>query len=252
MAKAAAAQAQPKKPRTIEEAIRPPSKPKSTWEWHSHLDNPTFSKNDWHPTKYPEGDICLPRIKKLDDVTYLCYRNSSYLGSQRTLEDAKQMCFIGKKSQLDFDVKKWEAEHPGEIPPFLTLTDSERKAWQHHNPPKPGQQNRGAETREKWGGPKVNEDPATRRLREQLAMSSGKGARAAKKAEQASLSGVLVRVKPGNPKKPGSAPHGRWALMFEHADKGSTVTQFLAAKGNPTTLENAIKAGWVRLEQGGE
>lgn len=51
-----------------------------------------------------------------------------------------------------------------------------------------------------------------------------------------------------NPKKEGTSAYKRWALLMSH--DGKTVGEFLKAKGNPTTLANAIKSGHVTLEEG--
>ncbi len=197
---------------------------------------------DWLSSAIPEGEVCAARIREVDKTTFYCYREGHYLGSEKTLELAKRRVTRYEMRELNDRVRAWEVEHPGEIPPFLQLTDKEREIYRRHNPARPG----AARTTVASSEARPNEDPATRRLRESLALSGGK--RAAR-AEGAGLVGRMVRLQPGNPKKAGSAPHARWALMFEHCDAGSTVAQFLAAKGNPTTLENAVKTGWVKLEE---
>ena len=224
---------------SIEDAIKVSTSKKSPWKWRGHEDEPSIAKNEWFTTEFPDGDISCPRIKKIDDKTYGCYRNAQYLGSVRTLEEAKQKCYLGEKTPLDIEVKKWEKEHPGELPPFLVLTDSERKAFRHHNPPKPGAPS--ARERER---PK--EDPATTRLREVIGAVDKGQRRATKAAEKAALSGTIARLKDGNPKKAGTGAHKRWAVLFEHV--GKTVEDYAQARGNMTTLENAIKAGYVKLE----
>jgi hypothetical protein len=49
-----------------------------------------------------------------------------------------------------------------------------------------------------------------------------------------------------NPKKEGTSAHKRWTLLMQH--DGRTVGEYLKAKGNPTTLTNAIKSGHVTFE----
>ena len=202
-------------------------------------------KDVWHTDHIIKGQFCAGRIKQLDKNWFCVYHNGKYLGHEKTMDAAQKLFATGKMKPIEEEVRAWEKEHRGELPPFLKLTDGERRAWWHHNPPKPGA---APGVGGKFGRVRPDEDPATRRLREQAAAGSGKGARAARKAAQASLSGVMVRLRDGNPKKPGSAPHGRWSLMFEYADRGSTVEEFTRAGGNPTTLENAIVAGWVKVQ----
>lgn len=57
----------------------------------------------------------------------------------------------------------------------------------------------------------------------------------------------LKIVKNGNPKKAGSAPRVRWTLLLRKAKQGASVTDYITANGNPTTLRNTIKQGYVEL-----
>jgi hypothetical protein len=57
----------------------------------------------------------------------------------------------------------------------------------------------------------------------------------------------LKIVKEGNPKAVGTAPHERWTLLLRKAKQGVSVTEYINANGNPTTLQNAIKQGYVEL-----
>ena len=57
----------------------------------------------------------------------------------------------------------------------------------------------------------------------------------------------LSIVKKGNPKKANSAPRERWKLLLRKAKQGATVTDYITANGNPTTLRNTIKMGYIEL-----
>ena len=209
------------------------------------------TKDQWITAKIPVGETCTPRVKQLGSPgskhEWFCsYRDGRYLGHEKTLEAAQKLCLSGETKPIEKEVAEWEKQHPGEIPPFLRLSDEERAAHRHANPPRPGAvRSAGASIRPK-------EDPATARLRAALETSSGKGAKRQAKAEAAGLdpAAVLARAKDGNPKKQGSGAYARWALLLECADAGKKVSEFLAKKGNPTTLENAIKSGYVKLEEG--
>jgi hypothetical protein len=56
---------------------------------------------------------------------------------------------------------------------------------------------------------------------------------------------ITLRV-PRNPRKPGSGQHARFALLLAH--NGKTVTEFLAAGGNPQTLKNAISQNLAEVK----
>jgi hypothetical protein len=57
----------------------------------------------------------------------------------------------------------------------------------------------------------------------------------------------LKIVKTGNPKKADSAPRERWKLLLRKAKQGASVTDYITANGNPTTLQNTIKMGYIEL-----
>jgi hypothetical protein len=51
-----------------------------------------------------------------------------------------------------------------------------------------------------------------------------------------------------NPKKEGTDPWKRWQFMFSYADNGKTVGEYVKEGGNPTTLKNGVKMGWVKVK----
>ena len=58
-----------------------------------------------------------------------------------------------------------------------------------------------------------------------------------------------IRVKAGAavPKKPGTAAHGRWTVLWEH--DGKTIAAYTKANGNLTTLQNAMSKSYVTIEE---
>jgi hypothetical protein len=101
----------------------------------------------------------------------------------------------------------------------------------------------------------VQEDPGTVRLRAELAAEAGNrpagrvaAAKGRDRASEAAEPVGTIRVKPGAvvPKKPGSAAHGRWTMLWSH--DGKTVAEYKRAKGNMTTLANAMAKKLVTVE----
>lgn len=214
-------------------------KPKpAKWEW-------TKAGKDAWSAATPEGDGCPPRIKELDKKTFATYRDGKYLGSEPTLESAQKRAQINKVSEKNRVMTLWEKLHPDELPPFLQLTDEERRLYWQRNPvvraPRP------------VTTPKASADPAKVAARKALEAEGGgartvTGKRIGKPKDVPS--GKLSLLNGTNPKKAGSSAAGRWSMLFEHATKGSTVAEFVAAGGNPETLANAMKAGNVKVEGG--
>jgi hypothetical protein len=60
-------------------------------------------------------------------------------------------------------------------------------------------------------------------------------------------SAVIRWLGDGNPKKAGTGAHARWDVLIRHG--GKTVGEFLAAGGNPVTLQNAILQKRAELTQ---
>lgn len=213
----------------------------------------------WVTDVIPPGEACTPRIKKSSKSSdgkyvYFCYRNGSAIDVTSSLDLAKAACVRGTLKKGDAEatarILGYVTNHALEIPPFLALTDRERRAVRASYPmsaPSPAKL-------AAYAAPRKDEDPGTVRLRAELvaaqAAKQGSGAKVAKPATAAlaaSPDAVLARLRDGNPKKPGSAAARRWSLLFEHCDSGSTVKVFEAAGGNAETLANAISKGWVKL-----
>ena len=202
-------------------------KPKPDWTWVA------ATKDKWVVSEIPEGECAAPRITGLDGKTFAAYRDGKFLGCEGTLELAKQRCAINAISERNEILRKWEKAHPEELPPFMQLTDEERAEYWRRNPPK-----------------RASAAPAPRFATGGRG-DTGRGEvppERPKKVAGPLPSGKLGRLKDGNPKKAGSGAHKRWDALLTSADKGLTVEAYVAAGGNPDTLANAVRMGWVEVK----
>ena len=196
------------------------------WTWmQPHRDR-------WLTDRIPDGESMTPKITESSKdsngkVRYFCYRDGRYLGSHATLEEAKERCWIGEMTPESEVFIAFQKTNPGIIPPGIGFTPADWHEWKRAHP----------------GG------PGTQHMAVKVEKSEKKLALMAEKVEKvgAELGNdkKIKRLKQDNPKTAGTGPHKRWELMFEHA--GKTVAVFIANKGNPTTLANAIKQGYVEL-----
>lgn len=214
--------------------LKPKPKP---WTWTKG------DKGNWTaPT--PEGEGASPRIRELDKKTFAVYRDGKYLGSEESLDLAQKRAVIGKVSETNRVMRLWEKLHPEELPPFLQLTDEERRLYWQRNPVVRAPRPMVAAPKAKGAVPT---DPARAAL---VAEGGGPRTNTGKRIGKPKdvPSGKLSLLNGTNPKKPGSAAAARWQLLFDHAGKGSTVEQFLTAGGNAETLANAMAKGNVKVE----
>jgi hypothetical protein len=58
---------------------------------------------------------------------------------------------------------------------------------------------------------------------------------------------TLKRGRRGNPNPKGSAPRYRWDALFKSAKQGQSVWDYISARGNPKTLKNAMRGGYIEL-----
>jgi hypothetical protein len=192
---------------------------------------------------------------------------------RESLDEAKARCQEGGgRRKEDDNVLRYVDGHPLAIPPFLLLTSEERAAVRGTYPwaAPSAAKVQAAETKVGRQDARNLSDPSTAKFLEVLASKVGEpsvaavaskpGAterpraagggsttREARQAVDLPQDGVLARARDGNPKKEGSAAHRRWALMFEHCERGSTVREFLAAGGNAETLRNATLKGFAQV-----
>jgi hypothetical protein len=212
------------------------------FEWHTRQG---INKDQW--LGVVEGDL-PPRIKQLDKVTFACYRDGKYLGCEKTLEEAFNRIKENKISEKNRVMELWQKQHPDELPPGLQLSPAERREYWRHNPPGP-RASGPATTRTRSRG--AEEDPGTVRLRAELAAEAGNRpaagrTKAASGAAEDPVGVIRVRAGAAIPKKPGSAAHVRWALLWSH--DGKQVAEYKRAKGNMTTLANAMAKKLVTVE----
>lgn len=197
------------------------------WTWVQPV------RDRWLTDRIPDGECCTPKITESSmdskgERRYYCYRDNKYLGSHATLEAAKERCWIGEMTRESEVFITFQKEHPGIIPPGIGFTPADWHEWKKHNPGGPGTGHMAA---------KVEKNEKKLALMQE---------RVEKAAEEIGADKKIKRLKPDNPKKENTGPWKRWELLFSHA--GKTVAVFLANKGNPTTLANAVKQGYVGLE----
>lgn len=259
------------------------NKDRGVWQWHEKEKGRL-----WETPLIPEGDVCTATVKRsfskeLDGTyKYYAYRSGRIMGRRDTAETAISLVESGKADSRDDAVSLYAKNHSGDIPMFLRLTEKEREQVRtHYKYDAPVQSRvtafeRAAAERGYKNAADIT-DPGTVKLLAELAAKAAagsgssvtakpaKGGRAPRggaatvgggkkptKADRDNLelapTAKLQRARDGNPKKEGTEAYPRWALMFEHCDKGSTVAQFEKAGGNTTTLKNAIFMGWAKVQ----
>lgn len=209
----------------------------------------TVPGEQWSTNLIPDGEVCAPRIRRSSknsdgSYTFFCYREGRYLDCAKSFVDAKAIVIAGiravDRTKSIERIKKYVDEHKGEIPPFLTLTKDERAAIRAQYPmaaPRPS----ALSVPRKANGGTPNAAKAD-------LVAGGRKANGRRAAPADLPEGVLVRLKAGNPKAAGSDAHKRWELLLDMAEKGATVAAFIAAKGNATTLKNAMAKGYVEVK----
>ena len=185
-------------------------------------------KDQWTTDVIPGEEVAYPRIKQLDAETFSVYRDGKYLGSEPTFDKAVERARLNKMSEKNKTMQEWERKHPGTLPKGINLTAAEKAEFWRRFPPA-----------------KAPVDPAKAPKRAALAGTAPKEPKRTVDVP----STATIRVKPGAtiPKHPGTAAHGRWAVLWGY--DGKTVGAYAAAKGNMTTLANAIVGGYVEVEK---
>ncbi len=205
------------------------------------------------------GEIAPARIKvssKNSDGTYsyFCYRNAKALAVVKSLEDAKTRCEKGGDPATD-SVLEYVKNNPGELPPFLALSEEERKAIRAAYPHAAPAAKAVAKAVDRGVTPLAAATTC------KLAEADDKvKAKAALKApapspddseERVSFppDAVITKLKDGNPKKPGTNRHFRWDMLMMFT--GKTVSEYLAVKGSRTSsIHDALELGYIKLEGG--
>lgn len=207
------------------------------WIWMQSLSD----KDLWTLDHIPAGEVHAPRIKrssKNDDGTYTygVTRNGKAIGAPRDFEKAKRMAESGEPDQAALKemakVRRYREEHSGDVEEFKKLSAYGQAVvtletpW--HLPNRSAM--RGVKTKTKVM--RRDQMTATEKKAETLALP---------------MDSKIERLRDGNPKKQGSSAWGRWEVLFAHCD-GQTVGEYIKNHGNPTTLQNAVAKGWVRVK----
>lgn len=227
---------------------------KTTLRWR-----PT-RKGRTEATEIPDGETFQVYVQETSKnsagrTRFYAHRNGRVLGVTDTLEEAKALCAAGVPRPQDAESRRrvqiYVEQHAEDAEKFFALSEAEQRwiKWLHP---------RAAPKEATYG--RVRLDPTTGEYRAGGTLEFrpvGRGKREkrpreprperAAKAPPADLDAVIHRLRQGNPHREGSAPHRRWEYLFEH--DGRTVRAYAENRGNMTTLENAIKRGYVEVRK---
>lgn len=211
-------------------------------------------------TEIPDGEAFYAKIETTSRSTdgvirFYSYRNGRALGTSATLDEAKKLCCAGVARASDMvsrnRVKNYVENHAGDVDEFERLSDAEKRyvKWMHTK----------AAPKE-YTYTRLRLDPVTgeykpagiiefkemKRLRKPKEPKEPKAPREPKLAQSLDKELTIYRIKDSNPKKVGTGAHERWEFLFKHA--GKQIIDYAQAKGNMTTLANAIKMGYVEVK----
>lgn len=260
-------------PESSQKKPEPSDESRGTWKWIEEVRG-----ERWTTPLIPTGDACVARVQrsfsrngKTRAWDYYAYRSTEYLGSRDSPEKAMVLAQSGEKAPIADAVTRFVDEHPGEIPPFLALTEAERRAvvaQYPHAAPRPEQvraglakQGRERGARSEWPFAADESDPSTRAYLAQAsrarggseggAMTTPSGRPSTRRGKGAALADTSQRLAlvgaPLNPARPDSGRYARYQLIFDAAAAGHTVAQLLAAGGNEVTLGKCVAKGHVEL-----
>lgn len=211
-------------------------------------------------TEIPEGETFYSRIETTSRSTdgvirYYSYRNGRAIGTSATVEEAKKLCCAGVPRHADsvsrMRVQRYVEDHAGDVEEFERLSDSEKRyvKWLH---PKAAPN--------EYTFTRLRLDPVTgeykpagiiefkkmKKLRAPKPPKEPKEPKVKKEVPPLDKEMTICRLRDDNPKKPGTSAHERWEFLFRHT--GRQVVDYQQAKGNMTTLANAIKMGYVEVK----
>lgn len=216
--------------------IRTIAKERELWQWA----NP--AKDKWVLTFIPQGELHAPWIKQLstnsDGTTnFAVYRNGKALGAPKTLDEAKKRAQAGKIPDKVLDSHKrivaYVNGNTRDAVAFGKLTAAEQSDIANAYP---------------WAMPRKSDLEAKGVKTKAVVVRTDLLSKNEKKAADMALpvDSKIERIKDGNPKREGSDAWGRWEIMFGHC--GGTVGTYIKNHGNPTTLKNAVKMGYVKVK----
>jgi hypothetical protein len=210
-----------------------------TWVWAQSMTD----RDKWATARIPEGELMCATIKKSSknsdgSYTYFINRNGKYLDCTNDFDEAKKIARSGKmrpERRLANDKTRAYIKHAtdnkgGDMEMFKALTKEGQSAvllTYPHLAPRSSALKADAKTGALVN--KVRRDLEARSDRRGSDLPEGK----------------IQRLIEKNPKRAGTDAHVRWEVMFGYA--GKTVAEYIGDKGNPTTLKNAIKAGYVKV-----
>lgn len=217
------------------------------WMWVQS----TVDKDKWALTFIPDGDIHAPYIKRMSknsdgSYSYYVYRNQKCIGAIRGKDEAKCLkeCLQrAKEGKVPAEAVKaherimeYVNNKSRDIEQFKKFTEDDR-VWIANVYP--------------WCVPKKS-DMDAKKVKAPKTTRGDLQSKGEKKAEQMAaelpMESKIVRERDGNPKKENTDPWKRWQFMFSYADNGKTVGEYVKEGGNPTTLKNGVKMGWVKVK----
>lgn len=225
--------------KTVAKALSRKSDSDTAWIWVQSMTD----RDKWMTARIPNGDSMAASIKRSSknsdgSYTYFVSRSGSYIDCSNDFEEAKKIARSGKmrperrlaNEKIRAYLKHATENKGGDMEMFKALSKEGQAAIlvsYPHLAPRTSALKADAKT-----GAVVN------KARRDLQSQSDK--------RTADLpDGKIVRLIDKNPKRAGTDAHVRWEVMFGYV--GKTVAEYVGDKGNPTTLKNAIKAGYVKV-----
>lgn len=214
---------------------------------------------EWLSTTTPTGERAPARIRISSrnsdgSYSYFCYRDATAVAVAKSLEEAMRKCELGKQAKLSDEVLAYVTNHPLEVPPFLALTEAERRAIRAQYPFVAPPQSRVQRAMDRG----ASQDPGTKKLLAELAAresATSGGQRSTRAAKRDALADTGARLTLGvagaaNPAKVGTKRHAGYEVLLSAARQGHTVRQYLDAGGKDLRLAKAVRNGLVELKRG--
>jgi len=206
---------------------------RDNWKWIE------VDKDNWHLDHVPDGEKTPPRIRRSSknsdgSFTHWVYRDGQFIDSTFDLSEAKN---IAKSGQMRPErllaiekIRRYLKETPRDAVAFAKLHEREKQAISDTYP---------------WALPTKSSMEKTG-VRAPRATRGDMLSKQEKKAQDLPMDSVIKKLKSKNPKRAGTDAWTRWELLFQH--DGKTIEEFVRHHGNPTTLRNAVRAGYVAAE----
>lgn len=205
------------------------------WTWV----NDRANRDLWTLSHIPDGECIAPIIRRSSknadgSHTHFVYRNGRYVDSSFDLDEAKKIARIGamrpERLLAVEKIRKYLRETPRDAAAFARLNEREKQAISDVYP---------------WAVPRKS-DLEKKGVAAPRVVRGDLLSKQEKKAQDLPMDSVIRRLKPKNPKKENTDAWTRWELLFQH--DGKTIGEFVRNHGNPTTLRNAVRSGYVSAE----